>query len=294
MAKEGNAPPRRALARGLSALLGDVDDRSWNTASENALTMAPIEFLKPSRFQPRRRFDKESLDSLADSIRSKGVIQPLVVRPDSQNPGSFEIITGERRWRAAQVANIHEVPIVVRDISDREALEIGLIENIQRADLTPIEEAAGYQRLIDEFDHSQSEMAKVIGKSRSHVANMIRLLGLPDAVKEMVDGGQLSAGHARALLSADRDKQIKLAEQVVARGLSVRQTESLMKRESRPRRSKAVMVKDADTRAIENQLSDLLDLAVDINHRGPGGTVSIRYGSLTQLDHLLQRFGVKD
>ena len=290
--KPGGSPPRRGLARGLSALLADVDSEIWKPTAGVAPTMAPVERLKPSPLQPRRRFDKESIAALTESIRSKGVIQPLVVRPDSRNPGSFEIVAGERRWRAAQAAQIHEVPIVVLELSDRESLEVGLVENIQRADLTPLEEAAGYRRLIDEFGHSQGELAKVIGKSRSHVANTLRLLGLLDEVKAMVDDGRLSAGHARALLAADEDSQVALAERVVARGLNVRQTEALLRKPlAGAGRGRTAAIKDANTRAIERSLGDLLDLSVTIDHRGPGGTVSIRYATLSQIDELLRRFG---
>ncbi len=289
------SPPRRGLARGLSALLADVDGPTYRQAGDSEPTMAPIEFLKPCPLQPRRRFDKESMEALAESIRSKGILQPLVVRSDSRYPGSYEIIAGERRWRAAQLAELHELPIVVHNLSDREALEVGLVENIQRTDLTPIEEATGYSRLIDEFGHSQTELAKVIGKSRSHVANTLRLLGLPDAVKAMVDDGRLSAGHARALLAADQENQAEMAEKVVARGLNVRQTEALTRKPAvRLRRDHSLAVKDANTRALERSLSDRLDLAVAINHRGPGGTVSIRYDSLVQLDDLLRRLGAQE
>ena len=291
----GGPTPRRGLAKGLSALLGDVDTEAWKPRAGEELTMAPVEFLKPSPLQPRRRFDKESIEALAASIGAKGVLQPLIVRPDSRNPGSYEIIAGERRWRAAQIARIHEVPIVVHELSDREALEIGLVENVQRADLTPLEEAAGYRRLIDEFGHSQGELAKVIGKSRSHVANTLRLMGLPDQVKAMVDDGHLSAGHARALLGADEDKQVGLAKQVVNQGLNVRQTEALLRKPAAASgRGGPVRAKDADTLAIERGLGELLDLSVTINHRGPGGVVSMRYGTLGQLDDLLRCLGAKD
>ena len=260
MGKPGEAPPRRGLARGLSALLADVDTGIWKPTPGVTPTMAPVELLRPSPLQPRRRFDRESIEALTESIRSKGVIQPLVVRPDSRNPGGFEIVAGERRWRAAQAAKIHEVPIVVLECSDREALEVGLVENIQRADLTPLEEAAGHRRLIDEFGHSQGELASVIGKSRSHVANTLRLLGLCDEVKAMVDDGRLSAGHARALLAADEDSQLGLAERVVARGLNVRQTEAFLRKPlTRGRRDRTAAMKDANTRAIERSLSDLLE-----------------------------------
>jgi len=292
MTRNGSAaPPRRALARGLSALL--ADGASWNRASPSGPTVAPIENLKPCPYQPRRRFDKEALESLAASIRAKGILQPLVVRPDSRYPGTFEIIAGERRWRAAQIAKIHEVPIVIHELSDREALEVSLVENVQRADLTPMEEAAGYRRLIDEFDHSQGELAKIIGKSRSHVANTLRLLGLNNTVKAMVDEGRLSAGHARALLAADDNKQTELAELVVLRGLNVRQTEALLRKPAAAR-AKTLGPKDADTLALERSLAEHLDVPVTITHRGPGGSIALRYGSLAQLDDLLARLGMKE
>ena len=296
MNTDGGGPtPRRGLAKGLSALLADVDSESWKPAPGVDPPMAPVEFLKPSALQPRRRFDKESIEALAASIRSKGILQPLVVRPDSHNPGSYEIIAGERRWRAAQLAQLHQVPIVVLDLSDAEALEVGLVENVQRADLTPIEEATGYRRLVDEFHHSQAELATIIGKSRSHVANTMRLIALPDAIKDMVNDGRLSAGHARALLAADADRRIELAEQVVSRGLNVRQTEALMRKpKDGADRGSARAYKDADTLAIERSLGDLLGLSVSIDHRGPGGTISMRYGSLAAFDNLLRRLGVKE
>ena len=293
--KAGGSPPRRGLAKGLSALLADVDSDAYKAAAGVEPTTAPIEFLKPCPLQPRRRFDEDSIAALAASIRSKGILQPLIVRPDSQYPGSFEIIAGERRWRAAQVAQLHELPIVVHDLSDREALEVGLVENIQRADLTPIEEGSGYRKLIDEFGHSQAELATIIGKSRSHIANSMRLLGLPEAVKAMVDDGRLSAGHARALLAADQEAPTELAEMVVLRGLNVRQTEALLRKgAARPGRVRAPAQKDANTLALERSLSDCLDLSVAIDHRGPGGTVSIRYESLAELDDFLRRLGAKE
>ena len=289
------SPPRRGLAKGLSALLADVDSEEYKSKIGADPTTAPIEFLKPSPLQPRRRFDEEALEALAASIKAKGILQPLVVRQDSQYPGSYEIIAGERRWRAAQIAKLHELPIVIHDLSDREALEVGLVENIQRTDLTPIEDAAGYRRLIDEFGHSQAELATIIGKSRSHVANSMRLLGLPEAVKEMVGDGRLSAGHARALLAADAENQTTLAEMVILRGLNVRQTEALLRKPAaRFDSDKAPDHKDANTRAIERSLSDCLDLSVDIKHRDPGGTVAIHYRSLNELDDLLRRLGAKD
>ena len=289
------AAPRRGLAKGLSALLADVDSDAWKRPGGAAPQTVPVEFLRPGAAQPRRRFDKADLDALAESIRAKGVLQPLIVREDSQNPGAYEIIAGERRWRAAQVAKLHEVPVVVRAMSDREALEVGLVENVQRQDLTPLEEAAGYRRLVDEFDHSQDGLARIIGKSRSHVANTLRLLGLPDEVKSMIDEGKLSAGHGRALLGAD--DPMALAAVVVVKGLNVRQTEGLVRRSrggTAPRKSQSTppaSAADANTRAIERSLGDLLGLTVMIDHKESGGTMTIYYASLAELDDLLKRLG---
>ena len=289
----GEGPPRRGLARGLSALLADVDTDAWKRPGDAPPQTVPIEFLRPSPNQPRRRFDAGAIEALAESIRAKGILQPLLVRRDSENPGAYEIVAGERRWRAAQAAKVHEVPVVVHSLSDREALEVGLVENVQREDLTAIEEAGGYRRLIDEFDHSQEELASIIGKSRSHVANTLRLLGLPEAVKAMVDDGRLSAGHGRALLAAkDPAKLADLAEHVVSKGLNVRQTEALVRRPVSPgaaRRKPAPA--DVNTRAIERGLGDLLGLEVKIHHHAPGGTLTIRYRTLTELDDLLKRLG---
>ena len=288
----GDGGRRRGLAKGLSALLGDVDADTLNTSREATPRSIPIEFVRPSRFQPRRRFAEDELRALADSIREKGILQPLVVRPDPQITGSFEIVTGERRWRAAQIAQLHELPVVVRDCSDQDALEVALVENVQREDLTALEEAEGYQRLIDEFAHSQDDLARVVGKSRSHVANTLRLLGLPEPVKAMLDDGSLSAGHARALLAAP--DAAALAKDVVARGLNVRQTESLV-REKVPERARqpktGAVAQDADTLALERSLSDRVGLKVKILHRDPGGRVEIHYRSVEQLDDIVRRLG---
>ncbi len=290
---DGEGAPRRGLAKGLSALLADVDTDAWKRPGDTPPQTVPIEFLRPSPTQSRRRFDAGAIEALAESIRAKGILQPLLVRQDSENPGAYEIIAGERRWRAAQAAKVHEVPVVVRSLSDREALEVGLVENVQREDLTPIEEAGGYRRLIDEFDHSQEELASIIGKSRSHVANTLRLLGLPDAVKAMVDEGRLSAGHGRALLAA-KDPE-KLAERIISKGLNVRQTEALVRRPESPRAARRELpTPDANTRAIERRLGDALGLEVKIRHAAPGGTLTIRYGSLAQLNDVLRRLGETD
>ncbi len=280
------AEKRRNLGRGLSALLGE--DKSPAPAA--GAQQIAIEKLHPGRYQPRRTMDQEELQDLAQSIRELGVLQPILVREHPDRPGDYEIIAGERRWRAAQLAQLHEVPVLVKVLSNKETLEVALVENLQREDLSPLEEAVGLQRLMDEFGHTQDALAKAVGKSRPHVANMLRLLGLPDAVKAMVDKGDLSAGHARALLSATAPEV--LARQVVEQGLSVRQTEQLVQRAATAKSSGArrgPKEKDADTRALETDLSDLLGLRVAIAPKGREGSVTVYYKSLDQLDGLLQR-----
>lgn len=241
---------------------------------------------------PRKEFDQQAIDDLAESIREKGIIQPILVRKHPDDPELFEIIAGERRWRAAQQAQLHDVPILVKAFTDREALEVALVENLQRQDLSPLEESEGYQRLMDEFQHTQEDLAKAVGKSRSHVANMMRLLALPDPVKNMLREGKLTAGHARALLNAENPEV--LAERVVSRGLNVRQTEKLAmtegKKQPRKKTSAARAAdKDADTLALERDLSQLLGLNVSIIFAGRGGTLAIEYDTLEQLDDILHR-----
>jgi ParB family transcriptional regulator, chromosome partitioning protein len=286
--KELEAEPRagarkRGLGMGLSALLGGASDVA---GAEGARTV-PIEFLRPSTLQPRRYFGEDELAALTASIRAKGVMQPLLVRrlPDADD--QYEIVAGERRWRAAQLAGCHELPVVVYALSDREALELALLENVQRQDLTPLEEADGYRRLIDEFGHTQEELARTLGKSRSHIANLIRLLGLPAPLRAMLDGGQLSAGHARALLGAH--DPAPLARQVVARGLNVRQTEALVRNERQAIKLSSRKPRDADTMALERDLSSRLGLPVRVQPKGTGGILSIAYRSLEQLDALIRR-----
>lgn len=280
------AEKRRNLGRGLSALLGE----DTSPAQAGGARQIAIEKLHPGRYQPRRTMGEAELQDLAQSIRELGVLQPILVREDPDRPGNYEIIAGERRWRAAQLAQLHEVPVLVKVLSNKETLEVALVENLQREDLSPLEEAVGLQRLMDEFGHTQEALAKAVGKSRSHVANMLRLLGLPDAVKAMVDKGDLSAGHARALLSAAAPEA--LARQVVDQGLSVRQTEQLVQRAAAAKSSgtrRGPKEKDADTRALETDLSDLLGLRVAIAAKGREGSVTLYYKSLDQLDGLLQR-----
>lgn len=282
---------KRGLGRGLSALMADVHLAGPDQVSgaRKAEMHLPVDKLEPNPQQPRLDFRKDELDSLADSIRQKGVIQPLIVR---RKPGRdvYEIVAGERRWRAAQLAQLHEVPVVVRDLSDSEVLEVAIIENIQRADLNAIEEALGFRQLMTRFGHTQEKLAEALSKSRSHVANLLRLLTLPADVQDLVRDGQLSAGHARALIGSP--KASDLAAQIVAGGLSVRDTEKLMKAQDAAKRSAPKPVrgpdKDADTRALEGDLSANLRMPVRIEHGsgGESGELVIRYGSLDDLDRL--------
>ncbi|MFQ5844493.1 MAG: ParB/RepB/Spo0J family partition protein [Planctomycetota bacterium] len=276
---------RRQLGRGLSALFGAEEADYAELERERAGATVAVEFLRPGRFQPRHRFDEEEIKGLVDSVRENGILQPILVRRAADSAERYEIIAGERRWRAAQLAKLHEVPVIVKDLSDGDALEIALVENLQRQDLTPLEEAEGYQRLMAEFSHTQESLGRGLGKSRSHIANTIRLLGLPDSVKAMIEDGRLSAGHARALLGAQDPEA--LARRVVARGLIVRQAEALVQAEKAPPRRAAA--KDADTAALERQLAERLGLTVAINHRGAGGTLTIRYRTLEQLDDVVHR-----
>ncbi len=279
---------KRNLGRGLSALLGEDVDAAVAAAASHSQRTVPIEQLSPGRYQPRRFFDDTEIAELADSIRSLGILQPILVRAKGGGEGDYEIIAGERRWRAAQKAQLHEVPIIERALSDEEALEIALVENLQRENLSPLDEAEGYRRLIDEFAHTQENLAKVLGKSRSHVANMLRLLNLPDAVKKYLANGELTAGHARALLSAPDPASMAL--KVVRRGLNVRQTEKLVKPKTGKRSQKSrPLSKDVDTLALERDLAALLGLKVDIKFLGKGGSLTVHYDSLEQLDDILHR-----
>ncbi len=286
---------KRGLGRGLSALMADVGtttaDATDVSAGPNTARpdrMVPVERLAPNPDQPRRRFDDAALAELAASLETKGVIQPLIVRPHPSKSDHFEIVAGERRWRAAQKARLHEVPVVVREFTDTEVLEVAIIENIQRADLNPVEEAQGYRQLIEKFGHTQEQMAEALGKSRSHIANLMRLLALPDVVQDHLREGRLTAGHARALITADDPEG--LAKIVIARGLSVRETEKLAKgsaNSDKPAAPKAE--KDADTKALESDLSAALGLKVSIDHKGDAGSVTIKYKSLEELDALCAR-----
>ena len=304
-------PERRGLGRGLSALLGDIGANDILEEISTALesepgapdaritagrppATAPIERLHSNPDQPRRDFPEAELNELASSIRQRGIIQPVVVRPDPTRPGDYQIIAGERRWRAAQRAQLHEVPIVIRNLDDGAVLELAIIENVQRSDLNAIEEANGYSQLIERFGYTQEKMSEIVGKSRSHVANTLRLLGLPDQVQQMLRSSKLSAGHARALINAA--DPAALAEQAVLRGLSVRQVEELARRVAAPRRKPgrhdSRQQKDADTRILEGDLSAAIGMAVSIEHHpnDGGGEIRIRYRSLDELDRLCRKF----
>lgn len=300
---------RTNLGRGLAALFGDENEDYASLDKVRSTKEVPIEHLHPNRFQPRQYFDDEALASLTDSIRENGVLQPIIVRRHPDRPSEYEIIAGERRWRASQKALLHEVPVVIRDFTDSQALEVAIVENVQRQDLSPLEEAEGYRRLMDEFSHTQEDLGRVVGKSRSHIANTLRLLTLPDEVKSFLEAGHLSAGHARALIGADNPES--LAKRIFADGLSVRETERLIKKaksggaeqpdkpaEQAPAKSSGgnnaeprpvPFEKDADTIALERDLSNMLGLEVAIEFYGKGGSLTIRYETLEQLDDVLHR-----
>jgi len=274
---------RPRLGRGLAALFGETDGVS--SPDPQGQRRVPIELIRPGVFQPRRRFAEAELEALAQSIREKGILQPLLVRPLAGEEVDFELVAGERRWRAAQRLGLHEVPVIVRSITDSEALEIALVENLQRENLSPLEEAEAYSRLMEEFGRSQANLAEAVGKSRSHVANTVRLLSLPAPVRHRLDEGELSAGHARALLTAT--DPAALAEEVVRRGLNVRATERLVQRRAEipalKRRSR-----DADTVALERELGALLGLRVALEPKKRGGALTLHYASLDQLDRVLR------
>ena len=282
---------RSRLGRGLASLIGDVGGEAAHVERPRAQRKVPIEFLKANPRNPRRTFSDAELGGLSDSIKQHGVIQPIAVRPVKGTPDRYEIIAGERRWRAAQLAGLHEVPIMPLDVSDSDALQLAIIENVQREDLNPIEEAQGYHALANEFKRSQEEIAKIVGKSRSHVANMMRLTKLPAEVQAYIAQGQLSAGHARALIGVP--DPLAAAKRIVEEGLNVRQAEALAHDEGvperKPQKARSGKVKDADTVALEKRLSDALGLVVTIAHRGKGGELKIRYKTLEQLDEVMRR-----
>ena len=291
MAEEA-AKPR--LGRGLAALIGDFGDETTVVDRGRGQRRVPIEFLKPNPRNPRKHYPAEELQQLAASIRERGLIQPIVVRPIQNLPDAFEIVAGERRWRAAQDAGLHEVPVVVVEIDDRTSLEFAILENVQRSDLNPIEESNGYSRLMQEFAYTQEALAKVIGKSRSHIANMMRLTDLPDPIQALLVNRQISAGHGRALLAVK--EPLTVAKRIVDEGLSVRQVEEIAQDDAGRRDSKAEAArgkksteKDPDSRALEKALQDVLGLRVGIAHKGQGGELRIHYSTLEQLDALCRR-----
>jgi ParB family chromosome partitioning protein len=300
--------PTRGLGKGLSALISENSVKSGSSgvgsspAVVSGINHVPHTRLHPGQFQPRTHFDEGALTELAESIQKNGIMQPIIVRPGAGN--KLEIVAGERRWRASKLAGLETVPVIIREISNKQALELALVENIQRRDLGPLEEALGYQRLIEEFDYTQEELASTVGKSRSHIANLLRLLSLPEEVKGMLEKGELTMGHARALLTSDNPGE--LARQIVKKGLNVRQAEGFSKgagtrvKEDKPARPRAPSVyrpqqidnaKDPDILALEETLSDNLGLRVSIYDRGQSGEIVLAYDSLSQLDEILKRLG---
>lgn len=287
-------PQKKRLGRGLAALLGDDAIETpaavnapigAETAKGTGLRQLPIELLTANPNNPRRMFADEDIDSLAKSLKEKGLIQPIMVRPKGAN---FEIVAGERRWRAAQRAGIHSVPVIIRELDDRETLEIAIIENVQRSDLNPLEEARAYKMLMDQYDYTQQQLADSIGKSRSHIANTMRLTQLPDSVLSHIESGTLSAGHARTLVATENPQD--LAERIIKLGLSVREAEDLARDKSTaPRKKDTTKTKDADTRALEKSISTALGLGVEIDHKGPKGRVTISYKTLEQLELIAHR-----
>jgi ParB family chromosome partitioning protein len=283
---------RKRLGRGLAALIGEIDrPAAVEKQGMKADGKVPIEFLSPNPRNPRRHFGDADLTDLAQSIREHGVVQPVVARPSPTQPGRYEIIAGERRWRAAQRAGLTEIPIIVRDVNDRTALELAIIENVQRTDLNPVEEAMGYQQLIDDHGYTQADLGQVIGKSRSHVANTLRLLKLPDVIRDMLVDGALSAGHARTLVTAE--DPAGLAKRIVEEGLSVRQAEALAQMPAGAptvkRQPAEPAQKDADTLALEKLMTDTLGMIVTIEHKERGGVLRVAYRTLDQLDELCRR-----
>ena len=282
----------RGLGRGLSSLMGDLKNEpltsNENSESQTIEKLVPVEKIYPNPNQPRKSFQEEKLIELANSIKTKGIVQPLIVRKKKGTKESFEIVAGERRWRAAQRAQIHELPVIIKEFTDIEVLEIAIIENVQRADLNPIEEALGYKNLMENFDHTQDGLSKEIGKSRSHIANLLRLLNLPSTVQELLISGQLTAGHARALVTCDNP--LAIAKQIISLGLSVRDAERLAKNVSEKKVSNKAKTKEkpADTILLEADLSAALKMKVSINHEEgkEKGLISITYKSLDELDHI--------
>lgn len=291
-------PASRGLGRGLSALLGDApSEPEQHSGKAGGARQVAIDLLGPNPFQPRRTFDETELRELTESVRANGILQPILVRPDPRGAGRFQIVAGERRWRSAQRVGLHEVPVVVRDFTDDRSLEAAIIENVQRAGLNSIEEALGYQSLIDRFRYTQEKLAENVGKSRSHIANTLRLLKLPESVKKYLSEGKLTAGHGRALLSHDDPET--LAKAIVdGGGMNVRELEALTPEDRKTAKSKAAAkakpAKSADIRALEKRLVDQLGMSVAINNRGSKGELKIKYKSLEQLDAVCRKLGISD
>ena len=277
---------KKGLGRGLSSLMGDAETPVTDNPNKVSDIRIPISKLRANPLQPRRLFDNESINELAASIKSKGLVQPILVRPSEKNPGDYEIIAGERRWRAAQIAQLHEMSAVIKNLNDTESLEIAIIENVQRSDLTVIEEATGYKKLIESYGHTQEQLSEIVGKSRSHVANIMRLLTLPQSIQDMITEGRISAGHARAIMNSAFPE--KLAEKIVNENLTVREAESIAKHGKN--KIKKVKLKDPDTVDLENSLSQKLGLNVEISHKGnKGGHIKIDYKNLDQLELVTQK-----
>jgi ParB family chromosome partitioning protein len=277
---------KRRLGRGLAALIGDDVIEAASPEESRGLRHLPIELLHSNPNNPRKQFREEELEDLSKSIREKGLLQPIVVRQRAD--GEFEIVAGERRWRASQRAGLHELPVLIRDLSDGETLEIALIENIQRSDLNPLEEARAYGQLLEQFSYTQQQLADSVGKSRSHIANTLRLLTLPESVRSYIEDGKLTAGHARTLVATDSPAD--LANKIISLGLSVREAETLTRNNPATPTRKAKAAKDADTRALEKQLADAMGLRVEIKAKGrEGGTLLIKYKTLDQLDGITHR-----
>ncbi|MBL4644988.1 MAG: ParB/RepB/Spo0J family partition protein [Rhizobiales bacterium] len=293
----GDDSSKKRLGRGLAALLGEVESDAEVIERARSQRRVPIEFVSPNPKNPRKIFDDGDLDDLTRSVKEKGIVQPILVRPVAGQHERFEIIAGERRWRAAQKASLHEIPVLIQDVSDREALELAIVENVQRSDLNPIEEAMGYQQLMSEFDYTQQDLANVIGKSRPHVANSLRLLQLPAEVQEMLQLGQLTMGHAKILVATEN--AAVLAQQIIDEDMSVRAAEALVRShadgaltgpDETGSKPKASQIKDADTQALESSISEVLGLIVDLRHKTSGkGELRIKYQNLDQLDHLTAR-----
>ena len=284
------APMQKSrLGRGLASLIGEPSHTEPRLPPEGEQRVVAVDMVRGGKFNPRKDFRDEELAELTESIRQKGLVQPIIVRPDPDN-GGYEIVAGERRWRAAQKAGLHTVPVIVRDLNDQEVLELAIIENVQRADLNSIEEAGGYNDLMEQFGYTQERMAEEIGKSRSHVANTLRLLKLPEGVKTLVQTGRLTAGHARALVGRE-DAEV-LAIRIVEEGLNVRDVEALVQSLDNPTERRRVREKDADTRAFEKDLADTIGLKVEIKRgSGESGTLLIKYGNFDQLEYIKQRIG---